>query len=638
MRTLAIPLAVLALGSAFRAPATVTVEVRANGTARTEKPAEARLNFTQLLSAAGIPGTLDENSLRVEEVTSGGALVDANVPFQFDRDASYNATTNASGTLVFILEGSTAASATRYYRVSFDRTGAGYTPPSVAPQITFTDNVTDEGQASYRIATPVGTYFYHKEGAGFSSLNDPAGNDWIGYHNFGGSDGMYRGIPNLGGRFHPGYTATNGRGTASTSSILSQGPLKLTIRSVTIDSAWECTWEIYPRYARFTLLRKGSANYYFLYEGTPGGQFNGSTDFWTRSNGQRGPASQTQEGDIPAPEWVYWEDSALSRILFLAHHEDDSLTDRYWPMENNMTVFGFGRAGGNDILMTAVPQRFTIGFGESKVFSEAQATIHSATRDLVVTTSSGPPPPPQPPAPPSGLSATAVSSSRIDLAWTDNSSDESGFEIDRAPSSSGPWSLIHTTAPNVAAYSNTGLSPSTAYSYRVRATNAAGDSTYSNIAAATTLAGPPPPPPPGDALNYAYYTGSWTALPDFSALTPARTGTVGGFDLSPRTQDDNFGFVFTGYLALPTEGSYTFFTTSDDGSRLLIDGMEVVNNDGLHGAQERSGSLTLAAGEHAIEVAYFEAAGGQSLAVSYEGPGILKQAIPASALSATSCG
>ena len=97
-----------------------------------------------------------------------------------------------------------------------------------------------------------------------------------------------------------------------------------------------------------------------------------------------------------------------------------------------------------------------------------------------------------PPAAPSGLSATATSSSQINLAWTDNSSNETGFKVERAPAASGPWTQIATTA--AASYPDTGLSSSTTYFYRVRAYGPSGDSAYSNTASATTAAGVPAAP------------------------------------------------------------------------------------------------------------------------------------------------
>ena len=134
-------------------------------------------------------------------------------------------------------------------------------------------------------------------------------------------------------------------------------------------------------------------------------------------------------------------------------------------------------------------------------------------------------------------------------------------------------------------------------------------------------------------LSYAYYEGNWDELPDFSTLTPEKTGTLSNFSLSPRLQSDYFAFKFDGFIDIETSGTYTFYTSSDDGSKLYIDGREIVNNDGTHGREEKSGQVTLAAGRHAIEVTYFEKWGGETLEVRYKGPGTSKQVIPNEILS-----
>jgi chitodextrinase len=92
------------------------------------------------------------------------------------------------------------------------------------------------------------------------------------------------------------------------------------------------------------------------------------------------------------------------------------------------------------------------------------------------------------PAAPSGLTATAVATNQINPSWTDNSNNETGFKVERAPASSGPWTQIGTTGAGVTSYSSSGLSASSTYYYRVRATNLAGDSGYSSMASATTPA------------------------------------------------------------------------------------------------------------------------------------------------------
>lgn len=116
------------------------------------------------------------------------------------------------------------------------------------------------------------------------------------------------------------------------------------------------------------------------------------------------------------------------------------------------------------------------------------------------------------------------------------------------------------------------------------------------------------------------------------------SGTYTSFDVDAlQNQEDpgdadNFSIRYTGYIQIDTQGSYTFYTTSDDGSKLYINGTEVVDNDGAHGSQERSGSITLSPGLHDITVLFFENGGGENLSVAYQGPSISKQNIPFSKL------
>ena len=145
---------------------------------------------------------------------------------------------------------------------------------------------------------------------------------------------------------------------------------------------------------------------------------------------------------------------------------------------------------------------------------------------------------------------------------------------------------------------------------------------------------------PGLRVKFYDMTPGLTSLPVFSTLTPYQTSfvsninvptTTGNFSASNRT--DNVGAVYAGYVSVPTTGLYTFFTTSDDGSRLFIGDTLVVENNGVHGSQERSGVIGLQAGKHAFRVEYFEATGSATLAARYQGPGIAKQIIPNAALS-----
>ena len=125
----------------------------------------------------------------------------------------------------------------------------------------------------------------------------------------------------------------------------------------------------------------------------------------------------------------------------------------------------------------------TIYFYRIQAFNAAGDSPFSNTASAATLSS-----PPTPPDAPSNLTASAVSSSQIDLAWTDNSTNEDAFHIERSPNGSSGWSQVASVGPNTTAYSDTGRSASTTYFYRIRASNAGGSSAYSNTASATTPA------------------------------------------------------------------------------------------------------------------------------------------------------
>ncbi len=125
-----------------------------------------------------------------------------------------------------------------------------------------------------------------------------------------------------------------------------------------------------------------------------------------------------------------------------------------------------------------------------------------------------------------------------------------------------------------------------------------------------------------------YYEGAWKQLPDFSSLKALRQEIMTLPQIPTQVKEDGFGLRFTGYIELPKDGFYSFYSYSDDGSKIFIDGIEVVNHDGSHGPAEMGGAIGLRKGLHRLVVEYFEDHGGQVLQLEYEGPGIVKQPIP----------
>lgn len=123
-------------------------------------------------------------------------------------------------------------------------------------------------------------------------------------------------------------------------------------------------------------------------------------------------------------------------------------------------------------------------------------------------------------------------------------------------------------------------------------------------------------------LKFALYLGNWKALPDFSKLTPHREGKIDDNLIQVKLDDykNEFGVVFTGRLIAPKKGSYRFYLSSDDGSRILIDGKEVVAYDGIHPAGDiKEQGLTLEQGEHDFRLEYFQGGGQIELYAAWKG-------------------
>ncbi|MBN2013312.1 family 20 glycosylhydrolase [candidate division KSB1 bacterium] len=141
---------------------------------------------------------------------------------------------------------------------------------------------------------------------------------------------------------------------------------------------------------------------------------------------------------------------------------------------------------------------------------------------------------------------------------------------------------------------------------------------------------------PGLKFKYYDLESRIQSTADLEKYSISQTGTISQFIFPPINKLINFGVVYSGYIEIRSTGVYKFTTTSDDGSRLFIGDKLIVDNDGDHGDTDRHGEIALEKGWHPIRVEFFQAGGGKTLVVSYEGPGIPKSEIPADVLSQTS--
>jgi autotransporter-associated beta strand protein len=134
---------------------------------------------------------------------------------------------------------------------------------------------------------------------------------------------------------------------------------------------------------------------------------------------------------------------------------------------------------------------------------------------------------------------------------------------------------------------------------------------------------------------------NWLTMPNMAALTPVLQGAVNDLDLTARRRRNGYAFSYSGFINVPASGLYSFTLNSDAGSKLYIDGQLVVNWDGRHSPSDLSGRSGLQAGYHIFNVQYFcdtqnnnfSSEFFDTLSLAYEGPGISRRRIPASAYS-----
>ena len=122
-------------------------------------------------------------------------------------------------------------------------------------------------------------------------------------------------------------------------------------------------------------------------------------------------------------------------------------------------------------------------------------------------------------------------------------------------------------------------------------------------------------------LRKRVYKGSWDSLPDFSKLKPSSMEQVSTVEAP---EGELVAFAFDGYVRIDSSDMIEFSLLSDDGSRLLIDDSVVIDNDGLHGPEEKRGVVPLAAGLHTFHLEWFNKSGGATLQVKM---GVLGKAL-----------
>ncbi len=241
------------------------------------------------------------------------------------------------------------------------------------------------GAPHFIIKTKKATYYLDKEGGGLSRLIDRYGNDWINFKRYPwrvypeSAASSLRGLPSFvygdsdEGAGHPGYDK-----------CLSYQVNDNTILTITKSGKWQWRWKFYEKYATITMEKVAAGSkYWFMYQGPIAGEFEPAHSYWgTSLGGPRRDINDMNKGDkiFANWQWIYFGDDRVKQVLFLAmKHPDRRIdvlgflgnSDKGIESESGMVVFGFGRQGNDQPLLTDPHCTFYIGFLKEKVRSES---------------------------------------------------------------------------------------------------------------------------------------------------------------------------------------------------------------------------------------------------------------------------
>lgn len=128
--------------------------------------------------------------------------------------------------------------------------------------------------------------------------------------------------------------------------------------------------------------------------------------------------------------------------------------------------------------------------------------------------------------------------------------------------------------------------------------------------------------PTKQGVAYTYYEGKCKSVDDITSCKKVKEGTMKNISIDSARTKDHFAYEFRTLIRIPEKGVYRFYTYSDDGSALYVDGRRIVDNDGGHSAERAEGKVALDKGFHELRLLYFEDYMGQELEVGFCGKDI----------------
>jgi hypothetical protein len=255
-----------------------------------------------------------------------------------------------------------------------------------------------EDRPHFIIDTKAATYYFDKAGGGFSRIIDNYGNDWINYKTEpwdqypASAASAYRGLPNLvfksdvdGGAGHPGHDKC-------VSEIVAPNKIQTTTKS----GLWQWEWTFHDGYAVLKVLKtEENKPYWFLYEGTPGGNYKPETSsYGTNVSGPHTDTPDFYKGSINWGDfqWAYFNKKGVENTFLVAQVTKDDHIDMMSYLGNSetgvasndgMTVFGFGRGENTEPLLQG-NNTFIVGLWNEEVTNKkTHQEISKYINDLI---------------------------------------------------------------------------------------------------------------------------------------------------------------------------------------------------------------------------------------------------------------
>jgi hypothetical protein len=126
--------------------------------------------------------------------------------------------------------------------------------------------------------------------------------------------------------------------------------------------------------------------------------------------------------------------------------------------------------------------------------------------------------------------------------------------------------------------------------------------------------------PKGKGVRYTYHEGEVKSVDELSSLPVLQSGVLPDFLVDGAKVEEYFGFQYKSLIRIDNAGRYHFFCKSDDGSKVWLDGQQIIDNDGSHGSNTEEAFFTLEKGYHRLEVKFFQKTAGKTLQLSWVTP------------------